>query len=129
MDDNTRALDIIASRVPHLAVEAIRMKEWKETRYLSKGIKRMAEIAVTDAALKPAERKHLIYMIENTEHDPMPFLLRVKITNEMADQLEAESKEAGISMSELVRRKLFSVEKEGGKVAFRGTPKQRTNRK
>lgn len=124
--DTRKALDIIAARVPHLSVNATRMKAWKETRYLEKGVKRLCEEALGMPDLKPAERQFLLRMVENIEDDGMPFLLRVKISNEQADQLETEARENGISMSELVRRKLFGVKLTGGKVAHRGPPRQRS---
>jgi hypothetical protein len=105
------ALKLIIARSPRageLAIRTIAAVRNKsplvQARYSQVLIMALAD---PEASFSPEERQALADGIESSEPSNRDFILRVRLTDAERIELETVSSDAGMSMSEYVRRKLF----------------------
>lgn len=111
--DIVEALKIIIARSPNAAEEAIRAiaaarnrSPVLQIRYLTVLTRALAD---PQASFSAEERELLSSAIEAPESESRDFMLRVRLTDSERAELQMAADQSGISMSEYVRKKIFSA--------------------
>ena len=110
VDAINAALDVIITKVPDLARDAARAKVRPNAALKTKRASVLAAEAVTRPGLTDDDRRALTAAItaieDGTRSEALP---PVRITSAQMTRLRDEASEQGLSVSDLIRRKLFGA--------------------
>jgi hypothetical protein len=114
MMDMIEALKLIVARSPRASSNALRAilavrnnSPVASVRYVQVLIEALAD---PEASFTPEERELIAKGIESPDKSGRGFLLRVRLTEQEQYQLTTAAEDAGMTISEYVRRKIFGTD-------------------
>jgi hypothetical protein len=110
--DAEKALELIAAKVPALAAEALKARHRPSQALKSKAAARLSSLALSDASadFSGRDRALLSRIARPVEDDTRSVCIPpVRLTRTQMAELETEAAEAGLTLSDIVRRRLFGA--------------------